>query len=69
MLKVKNTSPHDQYIVNFQDYDVGGEEYLTFAGTRSNLGGGMDAKSGVFTVPQVCILYLYMVYVYCLYIV
>jgi len=35
-----------------EDYDVGGEEYLTFAGTRSNLGGGMDAKSGVFTVPQ-----------------
>lgn len=35
-----------------EDYDVGGEEYLTFCGTRSNLGGGMDAKSGVFTVPQ-----------------
>merc|ERR1711974_490280 len=34
------------------DYDIGGEEYLTFAVTRSNLGGGMDAKSGVFTVPQ-----------------
>ena len=50
--------PHDKYqvTVNVQDYDIGGEEYLTFAGTRSNLGGGMDAKSGVFTVPQVCIL-------------
>merc|ERR1712203_1252913 len=35
-----------------EDYDIGGEEYLTFSGTRSNLGGGMDAKSGVFTVPQ-----------------
>ena len=34
-----------------EDYDLGGEEYLTFDGTRSNLGGGMDAKSGVFTVP------------------
>merc|ERR1712080_426528 len=32
--------------------DVGGEEYLTFSGTRCNLGGGMDPKSGVFTVPQ-----------------
>jgi len=35
-----------------EDYDVGGEEYLTFSGTRCNLGGGMDPKSGVFTVPQ-----------------
>jgi len=34
------------------DYDLGGEEYLTFSGTRSNLGGGMDAKSGVFTAPM-----------------
>ena len=33
-----------------QFYDIGGEEYLTFSGTRINLGGGMDAKSGVFTV-------------------
>jgi len=35
-----------------EDYDVGGEEYLTFSGIRCNLGGGMDPKSGVFTVPQ-----------------
>ena len=49
-----NTVPCHENIVNFQDYDIGGEEYLTFAGTRTNLGGGMDAKSGVFTVPQVC---------------
>merc|ERR1719435_165512 len=35
-----------------EDYDVGGEEYLTFSGTRNNLGGGMDPKSGVFTVPM-----------------
>merc|ERR1712038_361265 len=35
-----------------EDYDIGGEEYLTFSGTRSNLGGGMDAKSGVFTAPM-----------------
>jgi len=35
-----------------EDYDLGGEEYLTFNVTRSNLGGGMDAKSGVFTAPQ-----------------
>ena len=48
-----NTLPCHKNIVNFQDYDIGGEEYLTFAGTRTNLGGGMDAKSGVFTVPQV----------------
>ncbi|XP_023342315.1 uncharacterized protein LOC111712039 [Eurytemora carolleeae] len=34
-----------------EDYDNGGEEYLTFSGCRSNLGGGMDFKSGVFTVP------------------
>ena len=31
---------------------MGGEEYLTFSGTRNNLGGGMDPKSGVFTVPM-----------------
>jgi len=31
---------------------VGGEEYLTFTGTKTNLGGGMDAKSGVFTAPM-----------------
>ena len=35
-----------------EDYDVGGEEYLTFSGTKTNLGGGMDAKSGVFTAPM-----------------
>merc|ERR1719430_574659 len=35
-----------------EDYDLGGEEYLTFNGTRNNLGGGMDAKSGVFTAPM-----------------
>eukprot|EP00092_Neocalanus_flemingeri_P063548 GFUD01076924.1.p1 GENE.GFUD01076924.1~~GFUD01076924.1.p1 ORF type:complete len:473 (+),score=180.94 GFUD01076924.1:88-1506(+) len=35
-----------------EDYELGGEEYLTFTGTRSNLGGGMDAKSGVFTAPM-----------------
>jgi len=35
-----------------EDYDVGGEEYLTFTGTKTNLGGGMDAKSGVFTAPM-----------------
>ena len=42
-----------------QDYDIGGEEYLTFSGTRSNLGGGMDAKSGVFTVPQASLSSIY----------
>ena len=36
----------------FEDYELGGEEYLTFTGTKSNLGGGMDAKSGVFTAPM-----------------
>jgi len=35
-----------------EDYELGGEEYLTFTGTKSNLGGGMDAKSGVFTAPM-----------------
>merc|ERR1712110_1353678 len=35
-----------------EDYDDGGEEYLTFTGTKTNLGGGMDAKSGVFTAPM-----------------
>jgi len=34
-----------------EDYELGGEEYLTFSGTRTNLGGGMDAKSGVFVAP------------------
>ena len=34
-----------------EDYDLGGEEYLTFDRTQSNLAGGMVAKSGVFTVP------------------
>ena len=51
LILVRGTPDQPQH----QDYDVGGEEYLTFAGTRSNLGGGMDAKSGVFTVPQVCV--------------
>ena len=31
---------------------MGGEEYLTFTGTKTNLGGGMDSKSGVFTAPM-----------------
>merc|ERR1719435_497381 len=35
-----------------EDYELGGEEYLTFSGTKCNLGGGMDAKSGVFTAPM-----------------
>ena len=35
-----------------EDYELGGEEYLTFSGTKTNLGAGMDAKSGVFTAPQ-----------------
>lgn len=35
-----------------EDYDDGGEEYLTFTGTKTNLGAGMDAKSGVFTAPM-----------------
>jgi len=34
-----------------EDYELGGEEYLTFSGTKSNLGSGMDAKSGVFIAP------------------
>lgn len=34
-----------------EDYDEGGEAYLTFQGMHCNLGGGMDAKSGVFTAP------------------
>jgi len=34
-----------------EDCDNGGEEYLTFSATRCNLGGGMDAKSGIFTAP------------------
>ena len=42
----------DQSDVRTEDYDLGGEEYLTFTGTKSNLGGGMDAKSGVFTAPM-----------------
>ena len=42
-----------------QFYDIGGEEYLTFSGTRINLSGGMDAKSGVFTVPQVSLSSIY----------
>ena len=37
---------------HIKDLDVGGEEYLTFNGTKTNLGGGMDAKSGVFTAPM-----------------
>lgn len=32
-------------------YDGGGEENLTFQGCSSNVGGGMDAESGVFTCP------------------
>ena len=35
-----------------EDYECGGEEYLTFSGTKTNLGSGMDAKSGVFTAPK-----------------
>ncbi|XP_040568363.1 uncharacterized protein [Lepeophtheirus salmonis] len=34
-----------------EDYDEGGEGYLTFQGLQVNLGGGMDTKSGVFTAP------------------
>merc|ERR1712141_583463 len=34
-----------------EDYTEGGEAYLTFQGLHCNLGGGMDAKSGVFTAP------------------
>eukprot|EP00096_Caligus_rogercresseyi_P007452 TRINITY_DN2530_c0_g1_i3.p1 TRINITY_DN2530_c0_g1~~TRINITY_DN2530_c0_g1_i3.p1 ORF type:complete len:368 (+),score=120.03 TRINITY_DN2530_c0_g1_i3:169-1272(+) len=34
-----------------EDYDEGGEGYLTFSGLRVNLGGGMDTKSGIFTAP------------------
>jgi len=35
-----------------EDIDNGGEEYLTFTGTRTNLGNGMNAKSGIFTAPS-----------------
>lgn len=34
-----------------EDYVDGGEDYLTFQGTHANMGGAMDAKSGVFTSP------------------
>ena len=45
-----------------EDYELGGEEYLTFSGTKSNLGGGMDAKSGVFTAPQ-CGAYMFTIHI------
>lgn len=32
-------------------YDGGGEENLTFNGTYCNMGGGLDADTGVFTAP------------------
>jgi len=35
-----------------EDCDNGGEEYLTFSGTRCNLGTAMNAKSGIFTAPM-----------------
>jgi len=34
-----------------EDYVDGGEEYLTFSGTKCNLGSAMDPKSGTFTAP------------------
>merc|ERR1719342_2010540 len=54
MLRNLMSQPLSIYFDAFrtEDLDVGGEEYLTFNGTKTNLGGGMDAKSGVFTVPQ-----------------
>jgi len=53
LLKNLMSQPLSIYFDAFrtEDYDVGGEEYLTFSGTKTNLGGGMDAKSGVFTAP------------------
>lgn len=35
-----------------EDYLDGAEEYLTFTGTKCNLGGAMNPKSGVFTAPM-----------------
>lgn len=35
-----------------EDYETGGEEYLTFTDCYTNLGGGLDAKSGIFTTPM-----------------
>merc|ERR1712123_408622 len=32
-------------------YDGGGEENLTFQGTYCNVGGGLDADTGIFTCP------------------
>jgi len=32
-------------------YDGGGEENLTFQGCSTNVGGGMDPESGIFTAP------------------
>jgi len=33
-------------------YDGGGEENLTFNGTYCNVGGGLDADTGIFTAPM-----------------
>ena len=45
-----------------EDYETGGEEYLTFTDSYTNLGGGMDAKSGIFTTPMAGA-YLFVVHV------
>merc|ERR1739838_701282 len=33
-------------------YDGGGEENLTFNGCHCNVGGGLDADTGIFTCPS-----------------
>merc|ERR1712004_450328 len=35
-----------------EDYETGGEEYLTFDNCYANLGGGMDPQSGIFRAPK-----------------
>ena len=45
-----------------EDYETGGEEYLTFTDCYTNLGGGLDAKSGTFTSPMAGA-YLFVVHV------
>jgi len=45
-----------------EDYDEGGEDYLTFNDCYANLGGGMDPGSGVFTCP-IAGSYLFIVHV------
>jgi len=54
LLKYLMSLPLSVYFDAFrtEDYTDGAEEYLTFSGTKCNLGGAMDPKSGVFTAPM-----------------